>query len=152
MELPGRVAVAGSSWCSSPAIRFARDQRALPAPPPFPSHVPQEVEPCLAHPTLLAPRTCSHDLRNHDRLVLSCLDLLVRRAHSNRKALPFCALSLRDPYVKVNDVQRVAAFAIPVLRPSITRRVVARMRAAFAIKAKTNSERHRLPQSSPCEL
>jgi hypothetical protein len=56
--------------------------------------------------------------------------------------------SRRHPEVKVNNVQRFAPVAIPMLWWSIARRVIAEVEATFAVKTEADSERHRAPHQS----
>jgi len=149
MELAGLAPTAGLLWYSSFATLSRRDQRALSVPSLSRSHVPQAVEPWPAHPTSLRGRTGAHDFPTHDRLVRSlfgppCLAGPVEPPGPSLLR-PFC----RDPEVKLNNVERLASYAMAVLWLSITQRVITRMRHTFAIKAKANLEWHRIPQSSP---
>src|ERR1700758_4023594 len=57
--------------------------------------------------------------------------------------------SLGDLRVKVNDVQRLASFTLPIRWMSIALGVVARMPCAASFKTKTDFERHRTPHKSP---
>src|SRR5437016_2137477 len=57
--------------------------------------------------------------------------------------------SFGDLRVKVNDVQRLTSFTLPVGWVSITLGVVAGMACAPSIKTKPDFERHRAPQRSP---
>src|SRR5260370_4902886 len=61
---------------------------------------------------------------------------------SKHNFLPFCGPSLRDPDVKMNDVQRFTTFTISMLRPSIPPWVITRVQDTSGIETKTNFERH----------
>src|SRR5258707_13215593 len=87
-----------------------------------------------------------------NRRVLIDPELFFRTGgRSKHHALPFSRSSLCDPDVKMNDVQRFTPFASPVLWSSIASRVIPRVQATFAIKTKSDSERHQIPQQSPRE-
>src|SRR6266852_6520113 len=75
------------------------------------------------------------------RCVLINPELLFRMGRrSDHNALPFCGPSLRDPDVKINDVQRFTPFTISMLWPSIPCWIITRVHAALAVKTKADSE------------
>src|ERR1700686_5013379 len=70
---------------------------------------------------------------------------------SDQNAILVLSPSLRDLGVKMNDVQRFTPFTIRMLWPSVARGVITRVKAAFTIETKSDSERHRIPHQSRCE-
>src|SRR5579864_9844942 len=84
------------------------------------------------------------------KLVNGVLFFATVRSADQDAVLALCS-SFGDLRVEMNDVQRLTPFAIPMLWPSIAHRVITRVQAAFAVEAKSDSERHRMPHQSRCE-